>query len=128
MASAKQLKAQKLFARRAKRGDFKKAIAKTKKAKSNLPQRITTKPKEKLYRDYAHYGAPLTGSDVGIMGESNPHNETVKFMGLEKTKKPIPDYIMAEAMNDGFEIPSGWFSMSKSMQLGFLKKFARRTY
>ena len=60
--------------------------------------------------------------------KSNPHNETVKFMGLEKTKKPIPDYIMAEAMDDGFELPSGWFKMSKSMQLGFLKKFARRTY
>jgi len=44
MASAKQIKAQKLFAMRAKRGDFRKAITKTKKSKSNLPQRITTKP------------------------------------------------------------------------------------
>jgi len=34
MASAKQLKAQKLFAKRAKRGDFRKAIAKSKKKKN----------------------------------------------------------------------------------------------
>ena len=43
MPSAKQIKARKLFAKRVKRGDFRKAISKTKKAK--LPQRITTKPK-----------------------------------------------------------------------------------
>ena len=34
MTSAKQLKARKLFAKRVKRGDFRKAIAKTKKSKS----------------------------------------------------------------------------------------------
>ena len=34
MASAKQIKARKLFAKRVKRGDFRKAISKTKKAKS----------------------------------------------------------------------------------------------
>jgi len=50
MASAKQIKAQKLFAKRVKRGDFKKAIAKTK--KSELPQRITTKPKAVDPKDY----------------------------------------------------------------------------
>jgi len=35
MVSAKQLKARKLFAKRVKRGDFRKAISKTKKSKSN---------------------------------------------------------------------------------------------
>jgi len=35
MASAKQLKARKLFAKRSKRGDFRKAISKTKKSKSS---------------------------------------------------------------------------------------------
>ena len=37
MPSAKQIKARKLFAKRVKRGDFRKAISKTKKAKSNPP-------------------------------------------------------------------------------------------
>jgi len=50
MPSAKQIKAQKLFAKRVKRGDFRKAIAKTK--KSELPQRITTKPKAVDPKDY----------------------------------------------------------------------------
>ena len=45
MASAKQLKAQKLFAKRAKRGDFRKAIAKSKKSKSN--------PKRKTHTTYS---------------------------------------------------------------------------
>jgi len=90
MASAKQIAWRKKFARMAKSGKFKKAIAKSKKSKSNLPQRITTKPKEKLYRDYAHYGAPLTGSDVGIMGESNPHNES---------SFTIKEYLDNEAIN-----------------------------
>ena len=35
MASKAQIKARKLFAKRVKRGDFRKAISKTKKAKSN---------------------------------------------------------------------------------------------
>ena len=35
MPSAKQIKARKLFAMRSKRGDFRKAITKTKKSKSN---------------------------------------------------------------------------------------------
>ena len=38
MASAKQIKARKLFAKRVKRGDFRKAISKTK--KSEHPQRM----------------------------------------------------------------------------------------
>jgi len=38
MPSAKQIKARKLFAKRVKRGDFRKAITKTKKAKSTNPQ------------------------------------------------------------------------------------------
>ena len=38
MPSAKQIKARKLFAKRVKRGDFRKAISKTKKAKSSKPK------------------------------------------------------------------------------------------
>jgi hypothetical protein len=45
MASAKQIKAQKLFAKRAKRGDFRKAIAKSKKVKTN--------PKRKTHTTYS---------------------------------------------------------------------------
>jgi len=37
MPSAKQIKAQKLFAKRSKRGDFRKAISKSKKTKSTNP-------------------------------------------------------------------------------------------
>jgi len=51
MASAKQIKAQKLFARRAKRGDFKKAIAKSKKKK------ITTAEYDKSGR-MVSFGSP----------------------------------------------------------------------
>ena len=40
MASAKQIKAQKLFAKRAKHGDFRKAIAKTKKSKLSRNDRM----------------------------------------------------------------------------------------
>jgi len=40
MASKAQIKARKLFAKRAKRGDFRKAIAKTKKSKTKLPQQV----------------------------------------------------------------------------------------
>ena len=38
MASAKQIKARKLFAKRVKCGDFRKAISKTKKSKSSNPR------------------------------------------------------------------------------------------
>jgi hypothetical protein len=46
MASAKQIKARKLFAKRVKRGDFKKAITKTKKSKSSKKEMMA---KEKLF-------------------------------------------------------------------------------
>ena len=46
MASAKQIKARKLFAKRAKRGDFRKAITKTKKSKSSKKEMMA---KEKLF-------------------------------------------------------------------------------
>jgi len=62
MPSAKQLKARKLFAKRVKRGDFRKAISKTK--KSELPQRITTKPKAIDSKDYEK--GYLTGKVGGI--------------------------------------------------------------
>ena len=45
MASAKQIKARKLFAKRVKRGDFRKAIAKTKKTKSNPKKKKSTNVK-----------------------------------------------------------------------------------
>jgi len=45
MPSAKQIKAQKLFAKRSKRGDFKKAITKTKKSKSNPKKKNSSRAK-----------------------------------------------------------------------------------
>ena len=45
MASAKQIANQKRFAMRAKRGDFKKAITKTKKSKSNPKKKKSTNVK-----------------------------------------------------------------------------------
>jgi len=45
MPSAKQLKARKEFAKRVKRGDFRKAITKTKKAKSNPKKKKSTNVK-----------------------------------------------------------------------------------
>ena len=50
MPSAKQIKARKEFAKRVKRGDFRKAISKTK--KSELPKRKTTKLKAVDPKDY----------------------------------------------------------------------------
>jgi len=46
MASAKQIKARKLFAMRSKRGDFRKAIAKSKKSKSSKPKKSNPHPKK----------------------------------------------------------------------------------
>ena len=103
--------------------EAKEAKAKERKKQSKLPKKYQGAKSIKEIEERKKH--PLVRK---MSSKSNPHNETVKFMGLEKTKKPIPDYIMAEAMDDGFELPSGWFKMSKSMQLGFLKKFARRTY
>ena len=58
MASAKQIKARKLFAKRAKRGDFRKAISKTKKTLSErrkevgLPPRKESPPQSIKKEDY----------------------------------------------------------------------------
>ena len=59
MASAKQIKAQKLFAKRSKRGDFRKAISKTKKA---LPKTVPkneiemVKTENEFYQEYKKLG------------------------------------------------------------------------
>ena len=59
MASAKQIKARKLFAKRSKRGDFRKAISKTKKA---LPKTVPkneiemVKTENEFYREYKKLG------------------------------------------------------------------------
>ena len=62
MPSAKQIKAQKLFAKRSKRGDFRKAISKTKKSnpkkknssRAKLEQRIADL-EEKFHQKLKHY-------------------------------------------------------------------------
>ena len=62
MASAKQIKARKEFAKRVKRGDFRKAITKTKKSKpekknssrAKLEQRIADL-EEKFHQKLKHY-------------------------------------------------------------------------
>jgi len=61
MASAKQIKNQKLFAKRSKRGDFRKAISKTKKAKPSKPQ--TEKkgfPDDDWFKEYKRLGGKKT--------------------------------------------------------------------
>ena len=52
MASAKQIKARKLFARKSKRGDFRKAISKTKKAKTKQQDYQSGEGLEKKLREY----------------------------------------------------------------------------
>ena len=64
MPSAKQIKNQKLFAKRSKRGDFKKAISKTKKVKSK-PQPMTEKelkgfPDDDWFKEYKRLGGKKT--------------------------------------------------------------------
>ena len=64
MASAKQIKARKLFAKRSKRGDFRKAISKTKKVKSK-PQPMTEKelkgfPDDDWFKEYKRLGGKKT--------------------------------------------------------------------
>ena len=58
MASAKQLKAQKLFAMRVRRGDFKKAIAKSKKSKSSKPKKSNPHkfPEDDWFEEYKRLG------------------------------------------------------------------------
>ena len=62
--SAKQIKARKLFAKRVKRGDFRKAISKTKKVKSK-PQPMTEKelkgfPDDDWFKEYKRLGGKKT--------------------------------------------------------------------
>mgnify|MGYP003139509653 FL=1 len=64
MPSAKQIKARKEFAKRVKRGDFRKAISKTKKSKSNPKEKNSSRAKleqriadleEKFHQKLKHY-------------------------------------------------------------------------
>ena len=108
MPSAKQIKARKLFAKRVKRGDFRKAISKTKKAR----------PKE------------TNAQRLGIMDGSR---ELAKIEALEGQKYShgtekitwIPDEVMVKATEEGFQVPSGWYKLTRKQKLGFLKKFWR---
>lgn len=61
MASKKQIKARKLFAKRVKRGDFRKAISKTKKSKSSKPK-IEKKgfPDDDWFKEYKRLGGKKT--------------------------------------------------------------------
>ena len=74
MASAKQIKARKLFAKRSKRGDFKKAIAKTKQlSQKERSKMIQTKRKE-VYGD----------------------KRTMEQKELESLNRTIPQFEMVE--------------------------------
>tara|TARA_R100001086_G_scaffold82222_1_gene40281 strand:+ start:267 stop:650 length:384 start_codon:yes stop_codon:yes gene_type:complete len=70
MASAKQIKNQKLFAKRVKRGDFRKAIAKTKKA---LPKTVPkneiemVKTENEFYREYKKLGGKKSRAKYKIL-------------------------------------------------------------
>ena len=66
MASAKQIKARKLFAKRAKRGDFKKAITKTKKTKAPSSKRSL----EKVQREVEGM-TKLKGHEKPLYGEES---------------------------------------------------------
>jgi len=37
----------------------------------------------------------------------------------------ISDSVMLKATDEGFQIPSGWWRLTKKQKLGFLKKFWR---
>jgi|GEM_PF-1433282 len=103
MASAKQIKARKLFAKRSKRGDFKKAIAKTKKVKSK-PQPMTEKelkgfPDDDWFKEYKRLGGKKTRKqyeknvdifvyhthDIFIHGDPSKYNSREE--ALEAVKK-----------------------------------------
>ena len=70
MPSAKQIKNQKLFAKRSKRGDFRKAIAKTKKA---LPKTVPkneiemVKTENEFYREYKKLGGKKSRAKYKIL-------------------------------------------------------------
>ena len=72
MASAKQIKARKLFAKRVKRGDFRKAISKTKKAKSN-----------------PHQDAHVASYDEAWKGERDYFYRPIRTKGSEKTRAKL---------------------------------------
>jgi len=82
MPSAKQIKARKLFAKRVKRGDFKKAIAKSKKTKSS-------KPKLKRTDANPHQDAHVASYDEAWKGERDYFYRPIRTKGSEKTRAKL---------------------------------------
>jgi len=89
MASAKQIKARKLFAKRVKRGDFRKAITKTKKA---LPKTIPkneiemVKTENEFYREYKKLGGKKSRAKYkNLLNEFYDHTWDI-FTGGEQSR------------------------------------------
>ena len=89
MPSAKQIKAQKLFAKRSKRGDFRKAISKSKKA---LPKTIPkneiemVKTENEFYREYKKLGGKKSRAKYKILLDEFIDHTLDIFTGGEQTR------------------------------------------
>ena len=83
MASAKQIKNQKLFARRSKRGDFRKAITKTKKAKTN--QKPKKSKEDKMIIDKrSETSVYITMGDWEVYLDNSTGEHYITSDGIEK--------------------------------------------
>ena len=89
MPSAKQIKARKLFAKRVKRGDFRKAIAKTKKA---LPKTVPkneiemVKTENEFYREYKKLGGKKSRAKYKSLLQDFYYHTRDIFTGGEQSK------------------------------------------
>ena len=89
MPSAKQIKARKLFAKRVKRGDFRKAIAKTKKALPKLVPKNEiemVKTENEFYREYKKLGGKKSRAKYkNLLNEFYDHTFDI-FTGGEQSR------------------------------------------
>ena len=98
MASAKQIAWRKKFARMSKAGVF----------------RSTKKGKARAKETAQHLGGIRRSRQLD------------QIEALEDQKSNfISDSVMLKATDEGFQIPSGWYRLTKKQKLGFLKKFWR---
>ena len=97
MASAKQIKARKLFAKRSKRGDFRKAITKTKKSNppKTLDEKIGYKDKNPTETHSYYYILYLKGTKGGKIGKSRVSKEY---------KKKADAIARAKKLQNGFSV------------------------
>ena len=91
MPSAKQIKARKLFAKRVKRGDFRKAISKTTKAKTKQQDYQSGEGLEKKLKEYGIKKANSTQLQKGKRYWSNLSPQQ-KFNIAKTYRMPNPRY------------------------------------